>query len=340
MKQLIEKKKIRAFALLSGGLDSTLAAKLMLDQGIEVIGLHMDIEPEKKDVKPEIERAAAQIGIPLYVADAVADLLKILKKPKHGFGQGANPCIDCHILQWRKASEMMQKHEIDFLITGEVLGQRPMSQHYHAMMMIEKEAGVKGLVVRPLSGLLLDATIPEEKGWIDRSKMLGINGRTRTTQIALAEKLGIREYPQPAGGCFLTQEQMGARVRDLKKFICDFNRNDLALVRLGRHFRINEKLRIIVGRNEQENKSLEGLAQPGDVIFENAEWAGPIVLARGEVLAQDKELIANITKRYGKDNESEISPVIARTVGGFSEHQIVSAKKIPADVINTFMTGV
>lgn len=331
-------KKIKAFALLSGGLDSALAAKMILDQDVEVLGLHMDIEAEKRDAKPEVEKMAKQIGISLLIADASDDLLKTLKKPKHGFGQGANPCIDCHILQWRKAGKMMPEHGVDFLVTGEVLGQRPMSQHFRTMMMIEQEAGVQGLVVRPLSGQLLDATIPEQNGWIDRSKLLGINGRSRKIQIALAKKLGIHEYPQPAGGCFLTQEQMGMRIRDLRKNNWDFTLNDLALVRYGRHFRISPSLRIIVGRNESENGHLERLAENGDHLFENAEWAGPMILARGEILPDDKEFIACITKRYGKDKESKVSQVICKEIGS-DKQEIIQAKKMAFEEINTYRIG-
>lgn len=195
------KRTIRAVGLLSGGLDSMLAARLLLDQGIEVLGMTFVTPffgPEKA------QRAAEQLGIPLEVMDITVEHFRILKAPRYGYGKGMNPCIDCHALMIRKAGKCVENGRADFVFTGEVLGQRPFSQTKPSLRAVEKESGFAGRVVRPLSALLLPETFPEKEGWLDRSRLLDLRGRSRKRQMALAELYGLRDYPTPAGGCLLT----------------------------------------------------------------------------------------------------------------------------------------
>jgi tRNA-uridine 2-sulfurtransferase len=199
---------IKAISLISGGLDSTLATKVVMDLGVDVLAANF-VSPfcqcsRKDGCRHEARFVSEQLNIPLRIVNATDDFLEMLKKPKHGYGSNMNPCIDCRILMLKKSKELMDEVGASFLITGEVLGQRPMSQRRDAMRTIEKEAGVTGLVLRPLSAKLLEPTIPEEKGWVDREKLLDISGRSRKPQMKMAEDFNIKDYPCPAGGCLLT----------------------------------------------------------------------------------------------------------------------------------------
>jgi len=276
----------RAIALLSGGLDSVLSARLILDQGISVIGLHL-VSPFAKYTMENVEssmpaKVARELGIEFIAREMGDEYFDLLKKPRFGFGRAMNPCIDCRILELRRGLEVMKERDAQFIITGEVVGQRPMSQHKQTIEMIEKQAFAIGLVLRPLSAKALKPTIAEEKLWVDREKLFGITGRSRKIQFELAEKFGIKEYLTPAGGCLLTDREFGKKVKDLLLHQPDFDRNDLRLLILVRHFRLSPEAKLVAGKNDEENKKIIGLARPPDLLIRTDNVPGPAGLLRGK----------------------------------------------------------
>jgi tRNA U34 2-thiouridine synthase MnmA/TrmU len=291
---------VKALALLSGGLDSLLAAKLILVQGIEVIGVGFS-SPFFSTKKSK--KAALQLGIPLIEVDITEEVIQLLKGPKHGFGRHMNPCVDCHTLMVRKAGEMMKKQGASFLITGEVLGERPKSQNRQALEVVSRESGFDGYVLRPLSAKLLSLTIPEKKGWVEREKLLDIQGRSRRRQMALAKEMSIKDYPTPAGGCLLTDPAFSSRLRQLKEFNSSFQASDANLLKLGRHFWFN-KAWVVVSRNESENGEIEKFWEEGDYLVLVKNFPGPIGLVRGE--PSDKELreALALVARYSKGRDA------------------------------------
>lgn len=289
-------------ALISSGLDSRLAAKTMRNLGFEVIGLHcvFRFDPTADpDMQSRMDRLYARDGIPVVIRDVTRDFFPILLDPKHGFGSEVNPCIDCKIFMYRQARLFMNEIGARFLVTGEVLGQRPMTQNKPALVRIEKESGMDGLVVRPLSARHLPETLPEQKGWIDPKRLFGITGRGRKEQIALAEKFSIAEYEQPAGGCILTTPQFGSRARALfeHRRKSDISVSQFQLLRLGRHFWPNDHLQVIVGRNERDNRILEQYTE-GRTVIEPVHIAGPLTLAEPIRNPSDLRIAARITARY------------------------------------------
>lgn len=317
---------MKAISLISGGLDSSLATKLILDQGIEVIGLNC-ISPfcqcdHGNGCKSAVKEISKKFGLELKVINVASEFLEILKKPRHGYGSNMNPCIDCRILMLKKAKELMQEVGASFIITGEVLGQRPMSQKGPTLLLIEKEAGVKDLVVRPLSAKVLEPTEPEKFGWVDRGKLLSISGRGRKTQISLAKELHINDYPCPAGGCLLTNEGYARKIKDLIKHN-ELNLDNVLSLKIGRHFRLNPQYKLIVGRDEKENIQLFAMAKKGDLVYEPQEdIRGPVALTRGEPkdeiqIEQSCRIVARYcdennrdleirVKRYGEDSQKNI----------------------------------
>ena len=288
---------MKALALLSGGLDSILATKLVLDQGIEVVAVKfmLPITSEKKDYADEV---AKKFGIPLQKIEVGDEYLEVVRNPKYGYGSGMNPCIDCRIYMLREAKRIATEVVASFIVTGDVLGERPMSQHRRALELEEKEAELENLIVRPLSAKLLPETIPEREGWIDRSRLLDIKGRSRKRQIALAETFGLHEdYPSPSGGCLLTDKEFAARIRDLFEHKENVTTRDLSLLKLGRHFRRGSS-KIIVGRNEEENKLLLALKKPDDYLFEVPGFGSPITILEGSKRREAIELAARLTARY------------------------------------------
>ncbi len=294
----------KALALISGGLDSILAAKAIKDLGIEVAGVYFKTPfclRKKKDIAIPTELAhelSQSAGIKLETVELGDDFLEIVRRPKHGYGKNINPCIDCKILMLRKAKEMMESSGASFLISGEVLGQRPMSQHHPALDMISREAGVEGLLLRPLSAKHLEPTIPEQKGWVDREKLFDFTGRTRRPQMELAVMLGVIDYPNASGGCLLTDPLFTKRLRDLMKFGV-YDIKNVALLKVGRHYRFAHDVKFIVGRDEAENTDIEKLAQEGDILFVPPEdLAGPSALARGNLSEEQIKFSAGIIARY------------------------------------------
>lgn len=301
-------KKIKALLLLSGGLDSILSAKLLLEQGIEVQAINFRTNfcgPSK--ARP----AAKMLGVTLREVDIREEFLAVLKKPKYGYGAGLNPCIDCHALMLKKAGEIMRDEGFDFVATGEVLGERPMSQHKKALKIVEKEAELEGYLLRPLSVKLLELTIPEKQGLVNREKLLDIQGRSRKIQMALAKKFGIKVYPTPAGGCALTQKGFVNRLKELMKNKPDFNAEDIDLIRFGRHFYF-DNIQIILGRNQQENQILESVFKKNNTLIEPENFIGPTAILRGKkidepVIKKAKKLIIKFSPKVKNLDVSQLT---------------------------------
>lgn len=286
--------KIKALALVSGGLDSLLAAKLIKEQGLEVIGLHFKIPFCKLNIKQSLP----DIGIKIIEVDLGVEFLGLIRNPRYGFGSNMNPCIDCKILMFTRAKEMLSQLGARFIITGEVLGQRPMSQNKQALKLIKQKSGLDDLLLRPLSAKFFSPTLPERAAWVKREKLLGFNGRKRTPQIQLAKNLGIAKYANPAGGCLLTDPCFSRRLEELLAHQ-ELDLDNLELLKVGRHFRIGGSARFVVGRNENENNLLMQLAKPGDYLFHpQNDLAGPVSLARGKIGLELFGLCFQITAAY------------------------------------------
>jgi len=302
----VEKTKVKALALFSGGLDSTLAVKLILDQGIDVEAINF-ATPFGACKKGENSAAetAKKLGIPLKTVFLGREYLRIVRKPKYGYGKNMNPCIDCKILMFRKAKKYAEAIGAQFIFTGEVLDERPMSQHFKALMLIEDEAGLKGKVLRPLSARLLQETEAEKRGLVDRNKLLDIRGRSRKRQIALAKEFGITDYEWPSGGCLLTYKEFSGKLRDLLTHKKRVSMRDLELLQVGRHFRLG-KSKIIVGRNEQENQLLLKLKAEKDFYFEAQGCGSPITLLQGSKTKEAIEKAAQLTAYYSDQKTGKV----------------------------------
>ncbi|GAH37296.1 unnamed protein product, partial [marine sediment metagenome] len=249
---------------------------------------------------------AKSLDMDLKIIDITQELLEILKKPKHGLGKNMNPCIDCHALMFKKSGEYMNKIGASFILSGEVLGERPMSQNRNSLNIIERESGFEGRILRPLSALLLAETIPEKEGLVDRNKLLDISGRSRKKQMELAAKMGIEDYPSPAGGCKLTEPAFSKRLRDL--FTQEsFSSEEIELLKLGRHFRLSRNIKLVVGRNKEENEKIKEFFQEGDFLFKAKNLKGPVSLLKGAYRANDGfiDKSCQITARYCDRNEEE-----------------------------------
>jgi tRNA-specific 2-thiouridylase len=323
---------MKAIALLSGGLDSTLSAKMILEQGIELEALNFLTIFCTCTTRGETclasQKAVDALGIPLKVINVSEEYLHVVKHPKHGYGSNMNPCIDCRIFMLKKAKTYMEEMDASFLVTGEVLGERPMSQRRDAMRLIEKEAELDGLILRPLSAKLLPPSIPEKEGWVDREKLLKIQGRSRKPQIQLADHFGIRDYPCPAGGCLLTDPGFSKRMKDLIISDPNFSLNDIHLLKIGRHFRFSPKLKLVVGRNEEENQKIQTYSRGEDVLLRLSRYPGPLSLLRGEAGEEEIEKAAAITARYSKVKDLEKVEVTFGRVNG-DEDQFVFVSPIP-----------
>jgi len=314
----------KAIALISGGLDSILAARLIKEQGIEIIPLYFKIpfcQREKKN-KDRGRWVADNLGVELKSVDIGKDFLPLLTQPKHGFGANLNPCIDCKILMLKKSKEMMPGLDAAFVVSGEVLGQRPMSQYRRALETIEKESGLEGLVLRPLSAKLLSETIPEREGWVKRNHLLDFQGRSRRPQRELAVKFKIKDYPNAAGGCLLTDSEFTRRLKDLIAHQ-GLSLQNIELLKIGRHFRLGPETKLVVGRNEEENEELANLAKENDYFFSPDEKiAGPISLGRGRFDGDLIKLASSIALRYCDLNGQTHSEIIYRRLPQAEEKRI------------------
>lgn len=305
--------KRKALALLSGGLDSTLAVKVMLEQGIEVEALNFTspfctCTGKNAGCKSEAVRVADELGIKIKVMNKGLEYLEIVRKPKHGYGKGMNPCVDCRIFLLRKAKEYMAESGADFVITGEVLGQRPMSQRRDTLRVIERESGLEGLLLRPLSAGFFPPTIPEREGWVNRNKLPSIQGRSRKEQMQLAEELDIKNYPCPAGGCLLTELSFVSKIRDVFDHTAQLTIRDFQILKVGRHFRIGDKTKVIIGRNEAENQTLEKMLLPGEASIRWCDGSSPLGIVTGETDDALLQAAGKILLRYTRaEGDAECS---------------------------------
>jgi len=299
---------MKAIALLSGGLDSIVAIKLIKEQGIDVIALNFTSPfctcTKKGSTCSSAALAAKQLNVPLKVIAKGMDYFKIVENPKFGYGSAMNPCIDCRIYLMKKAKEVMQEEGASFIISGEVVGQRPMSQQKHTLRCIEKEAGVEDILLRPLSAKLLPETLPERMGWVDRNKLLAINGRGRKEQMEIATKSSI-DYPCPAGGCLLTDKNIAKRLKDLFEHKKNYTLDDIKLLKIGRHIRVTPKTKVIVARNEEEGKKLSSFFNSNqDVLINCVQPKGAAVLIKDFDGLLDDELLS-IVYRYSDAADGE-----------------------------------
>ncbi|MFX1326756.1 MAG: tRNA 4-thiouridine(8) synthase ThiI [Promethearchaeota archaeon] len=301
------KEQLIGLGLISGGLDSLTACLLLQKQGIKVIGLNFSspfCQYDKNSNKSECNLGLfhEKLGIEVYNSTLEDDYLELIRNPKFGYGKNLNPCIDCRIYILNKAKEFMKKVNADFIFTGEVLNQRPKSQHMKALKIVERESGLERKLLRPLSALHLKPTIYEEKGLIDRQKLLGIKGRSRKIQLEIAREYGLLENYYACGGCLLTDVNFANRVRDYMKFNDNPIMQDIHILKYGRHFRF-KNIKIIIGRNENENKILLDLKKSNDLIMEAKDVPGPVTIVQGEIYEEILNFAAKLTVRYSDYNE-------------------------------------
>jgi len=322
----MKRSKVEALILFSGGLDSMLAVKVLAEQGIkiEIINFYtMFFGPD------QARQSAKELGLPLQEIDMSEDFLALLRHPRHGFGAGLNPCIDCHALMLKKAGEIMRAEKFDLVATGEVLGERPMSQNKQALAIVEKDSGLAGYLLRPLSAKLLEPTLAEQQGLVDRNKLLDISGRRREKQIVLAKQYGIKKYPSPGGGCALTQEGFAGRLKELMKYKPDFGVDDARLVGVGRHFwltlrqaqgilperseaELKAVIQIVLGRDQEENEFLKSQTKTDDVFIIPINFPGPEALIRGQNISEKsieraKDLIVEFAPKAKELDKSELT---------------------------------
>jgi tRNA-specific 2-thiouridylase len=293
----------KAVALYSGGLDSTLAILQMMKYGVEVEAItflnHFGCDAtDSSSCGSNPYPAAEKFGFRVKLAHLGQRFVDIVRNPRFGHGKNMNPCIDCRLVMLDEARHYMEMAGRDFIITGEVLGQRPMSQRRFTIDLIARECGLEGRLVRPLSGRLLPPTIPEKEGLIKREWLLDIQGRSRKRQMELAAEFGLSEYPNPAGGCLLTDKNYSNRLRDLIKYKPDLDFGDLNLLKVGRHFRLGPNTKLVVGRKESENLAIESLFQAGDFLLEAIDFKSPLGLLQGQINEKFIGAAASIVARY------------------------------------------
>ncbi|MDH5658041.1 MAG: tRNA (5-methylaminomethyl-2-thiouridylate)-methyltransferase [Nitrosopumilus sp.] len=311
-----EKEKKKVVALLSGGLDSQLAVRMMQEQGFEVSAVAIKTPFCDFDCGRgcgfEIRERADDLNVNLKTVYLGDEYIEMLKHPKHGIGAGFNPCVDCRTMMFDAAKKHMEEIGAEFIISGEVLGQRPMSQHLDSLRMIEKDSNLVGKIVRPLSAGLLPETDPEKEGLIKREDLGMIKGRTRRTQLEMAKKYGIENPPNAGGGCLLTEPQFGIKAKDLFEHIKTPTINDIDLLKIGRHFRLDEETKFVVGRDKDENEMIKALALPGDILLEVKDYVGPVSILRGKNAKYHIEFASSVTLRYSDAPENEHGIVIVK----------------------------
>ena len=338
---------LRAVALVSGGLDSTLAVRLMQEQGVEVVAVNFDTrcsgaEFERRrqhaagadadqaaPVPPQIAKASAALKMPVHMHDVGPDYLQLLTRPRYGYGSAANPCTDCRIHLFQRALPLLMEYGAHFLITGEVLGQRPKSQNRRNLEIINRDSGVGGWVLRPLSAKLMPPTVPEQKGWIDRERLLDLCGRSRKVQLEMADAAGLDDVPQPAGGCAYVEQGFATRFFDFLQHNDDeaFGFDDITLMRIGRHFRLNPLARLIVGRDEEQNELLRTWRDT-HILLEAADVKTPVGLLdlRRDL---DPATLGKVDAAPGFDDElrrelADTLQLAATVVARYADHGNVS----------------
>jgi tRNA U34 2-thiouridine synthase MnmA/TrmU len=339
----------KAVALISGGLDSLLAAKVIQAQGVHVEGInfytgfcvegHTHAIRKKDRDKPKRNNAlwvAEQLGIKLHIVDIIEEYKDIVANPKHGYGANLNPCLDCKVFMVQKAREWIEKNGFDFIVTGEVIGQRPKSQRKDTMPVIARESGADELLLRPLCAKNLEPTRPELEGWVDRDKLYDFEGRTRKPQMALAKQFGFKDYAQPAGGCcFLTDAQYSHKLADMWKARGNrrYELDDIMLLKVGRHLRPRPHFKMIIGREDGENKFLHGYRKQYTHLFTTSH-KGPLVLIDGSIGEDELELAAQITARFSQGrNADKVEVEIHPLEGGSITRQVtpIAGEAIPQD---------
>jgi len=339
----------KAVALISGGLDSLLAARVVMEQGVHVEGInfftgfcvegHTHAIRKKERTRPQRNNAlwsAEQLGIKLHLVDIIDEYKDVVINPKHGYGANLNPCLDCKIFMVNKARAWIEANGFDFIITGEVIGQRPMSQRKDTMPVVARDSGAEDRLVRPLCARNLPPTLPEKEGWLDRDRLYAFNGRSRKPQMALAKQFGFEDYAQPAGGCcFLTDKQYSVKLSDLwsTRGKRDYDLDDIMLLKVGRHLRPRPNFKIIVGREEGENRFMEGYRKRFTHMISSSH-TGPLVLLDGEDINRDDlALAARLTARFGQGRDAGLVTVEVHDKGVMQNMEVVPmpTEQIPAD---------
>jgi len=312
--------KRKAVALISGGLDSLLAAKVIQEQGIHVEGInfftgfcvegHTHAIRNKDKAKPKRNNAlwvAEQLNMKLHIVDVIDEYKSVLLNPKHGYGANMNPCLDCKVFMVAKAKQWIEENSFDFIITGEVIGQRPMSQRKDTMPVIARESGADERLLRPLCAKNLPETLPEREGWVNRDALLGFNGRTRKPQMALADQYGFKDYATPAGGCcFLTDKSYSEKLVDLWKFRGnkEYELDDIMLLKVGRHIRPNDGYKLIIARDEGESRFLQGYKK-AFTWLQTTSHGGPLTLVEGKISEEELPLAARLVARFSQGRDAE-----------------------------------
>lgn len=321
----------KAISLLSGGLDSILATKIIKEQGIEVVALHFTspfctCTKGDKGCGLQAVRTARELDVEVLVRLKGMDYLEIVRAPKHGHGRGLNPCIDCRIFMLKEARKLMKEIGASFVVTGEVLGQRPMSQRRETIRLIERESGLEGLILRPLSAKHFPPALPEIEGIVDREKLYDIAGRGRKSQYELVDAMSLKEFSCPGGGCLLTDPVFARRMKDLFAEEEGFTMRDVTLLKIGRHFRLRPGLKLILGRNEGENGRLQAAQTPPHVLLTPTQFPGPTGLLTGAPGTEDLEIAGNLIALYGKN---DAFPVTIESANGVTA--LHSIRKIGVD---------
>jgi tRNA U34 2-thiouridine synthase MnmA/TrmU len=325
-------KKVRALGLCSGGLDSMLSALVLRKQGIEVEWITFETPFFSSE---KARRASSLTGIPLLVRNITLIYLKMLKNPPCGYGKYMNPCMDCHALMFRLAGAIMNENGFDFLFSGEVLGQRPMSQTMNSLRYVEKRSGFDGYIVRPLSAKKLPTTLPEQQGLLNRDLLLDISGRSRKPQIKLAEEFGVTSYPSPAGGCLLTDKGYSSRLKDLFDHQDSYTEGEFYLLKHGRHLRLNKNNKIVVGRTKEDNEKIIKYYNPSvDTIIKVKSFPGPTVLMPRGGSKEIMILASSICAGYSKAPDATLVEVSSETPKG---HEIIRVIGIPPADIRHFL---
>ncbi len=340
-------KKIKAVSLISGGLDSLLSTKLMLDQGIHVEGInfftgfcvegHTHAIRKQKNDKQKRNNAlwvAEQLGIKLHIIDVIEPYRDVLLNPKHGYGKNMNPCLDCKSFMVKQAKQWIEENGFDFIITGEVVGQRPMSQRKDTMPVVQEESGADDLLLRPLCAQHLPETKPEREGWVEREKLLDFSGRTRKPQMELAKQYGFEDYATPAGGCcFLTDKQYSDKLVDMwqARGNREYQLDDLMMLKVGRHIRPNNRFKLIVAREEGEVKFLEGYRNQYTNLYP-ISCNGPLAIIDGKPTQEDLQLAAKVVARYSQGREENNVEIEVKLDNGII--QKISVVPFKADEIN------